>query len=360
MVYSLFPVVSILLDKVESVMVRSGMIFDFLNYFMAVTLGDIYKKAIEIGKKYDPRSKADLEAYMKEKKEKLKKMTKAQKKLHKDWEWNPYDDTRVIYGDLKRQVNVVYVGIDVQTQELAMINQLNMKREKAGKKPIDLALAHHPESYALEGLAGVMEDIQVATMKEAGVPPNLTAGTLKERMGDIQKSIHGDNLHRTRSAAELLDIPLFCAHTIADNYAYQVVSKLIKKLKPRKVRDVVKALEAIPHFEKSASEYDQPVDVQTGSLDNWAGKVFVEGYTGGTDGSEVILKYLSRNAGVATTIAMHKSKKHRDEANKHHLNSIITNHMVADSLGMQPLVDWMRSKKLEVVVGCGFLDVPLS
>ncbi|MGE3279046.1 MAG: NGG1p interacting factor NIF3 [Candidatus Altimarinota bacterium] len=324
-----------------------------------MTIGELYKKAVEIGMKHDPRSKQDLEAYMKEKKDKLKKMTKAQQKLHADWDWNPYDDTRIIYGDLKRKVNVVYVGIDVEAQEIAVIHQLNMRREQQGKKPIDLAIAHHPESYALEGLAGVMEDIQVATMKEAGIPPNLTAGTLRDRIGEVTKSIHSDNLHRTKNAAELLDIPLMCAHTIADNVAYTIVSQLIKKLKPRKVKDVVEALEKIPHFEKAAEEFSVPVDVQTGSPDSWAGKVFVEGYTGGTDGSADILKYLSRNAQVGTTIAMHKSKAHRDEANKHHLNSIITNHMASDSLGMQPLVDWLRSKKVEVVIGSGMIDAPL-
>lgn len=326
---------------------------------MALTLGEIYKKAVEIGMKHDPRPKADLEAYMKEKNDKLKKMTKAQQKLHADRSWNPYDDTRVVYGDLKRKVSVVYVGIDVETQELALISALNAKRVSEGKAPIDLALAHHPESYALEGLAGVMEDIQVATMMEAGVPPNLTSGTLKDRIGDVEKSIHSDNLHRVRNAAKLLDIPMLCAHTIADNVAYQTVSKIVKKLKPRKVRDVVEALEKVPHFQKAAEDFDKPIDVQTGSLDNFAGKVFVEGYTGGTDGSAVILKYLSRNAQVGTTIAMHKSKAHRDEANKHHMNSIITNHMAADALGMQPLVDWLRSKKIEVVIGCGMIDAKM-
>ncbi|MDP3975410.1 MAG: hypothetical protein Q8P95_00680 [bacterium] len=326
---------------------------------MAVTLEEIYKKAVEIGIKYDPRSKDDLRDYMKEKKDAMKKMTKLQQKLHQDRTWNPYDDTRIIYGSLKAKVSCVYLAIDVETQELALIDALNRKRKDQRKKPIDLAIAHHPESYALEGLVGVMEDIQVATMKYAGVPPNLTAGTLRERMGDIQKNIHSDNLHRTRNAAELLDIPMLCAHTIADNVAYTIVTNVLKKLKPRKVKDVVKALEKIPHFAKAMEDYDRPVDVQTGSSSSWAGKVFVEGFTGGTDGSEEILKYLSRNAHVGTVIAMHKTKAHRDEAKKHHLNSIITNHMAADSLGMQPLVDWLRSKKVEVVCGPGYIDAPL-
>lgn len=326
---------------------------------MPVTLEEIYKKAVEIGKKHDPRSKEDLNDYMKEKKEKWDKMNKAQQKLHADWGWNPYDDTRIIHGDPKQKVECVYVAIDIETQELAVISQLNMKREAEGKKPIDLALAHHPESNALEGLVGVMEDIQVSTMKEAGVPPNLTAGTLKERMGDIAKSIHADNLHRVRNSARLLDIPMMCAHTIADNVAYTTVTNILKKVKPRKVRDIVKALEKIPHFQKAAEDFTDPVDIQTGSPDSWAGKVFVEGFTGGTDGSEQILKYLSRNAHVGTTIAMHKSKKHRDEAAKHHLNSVITNHMAADSLGMQPLVNWLRSKKVEVIIGPGMIDAKM-
>jgi hypothetical protein len=328
----------------------------YIIFIMAVTLEEIYKKSVDIGKAHDPRSKKDLKAYMKEKKDALKKMTKEQKQLHSDRSWNPYDDTRIIHGGGSLKVECVYVSIDCETPELLLIDRLNEKRKAAKKKPIDLALTHHPESTALEGLVGVMEDIQVATMKEAGVPENLTAGTLKERMGDIAKSIHADNLHRSRNAAQLLDIPMMCAHTIADNVAYTTTMKILKKLQPRKVKDVVAALEKIPHFKEAMKDYDCPVDVQTGSPDAWAGKVFVEGFTGGTDGSEDILKYLSQNAHVGTTIAMHKSKKHRDEANKHHMNSIICNHMAADSLGMQPLVDWLRSKGVEVVIGAGFID----
>lgn len=326
---------------------------------MSVTLEEIYRKAVEIGIQYDPRNKQDLRAYMKEKKEELKKMSKVKQRLHADRSWNPYDDTRVIFGHPKTRVSCVYVSIDCETQELVLIDRLNERRKAEKKKPIDLAITHHPESYALEGLVGVMEDIQVATMKSAGVPENLTAGTLKERMGDIQKSIHGDNLHRSRNAAELLGIPMMCAHTIADNVAYTVVSRLLAKLKPRKVKDIVKVLEEIPVFKKAMEDYDSPVDVQTGAPSNWAGKVFVEGFTGGTDGSEEILKYLSGNAHVGTVIAMHKSKKHREEAAKHHMNSIICNHMAADSLGMQPLVDWLRSMKVEIIMGAGFIDAPI-
>src|SRR3989304_7556806 len=104
---------------------------------MAMTLGEIYKKCVELGIKADPRSKEDLKRFMKSRKEAYEKLkTKEEKELHKDHLWNPYDDTRVIYGDWDRKGNVVFVGIDLETPELLLIDRLNARRLAEKKKPI--------------------------------------------------------------------------------------------------------------------------------------------------------------------------------------------------------------------------------
>lgn len=57
---------------------------------MAMTIGGLYKKCVELGMKADPRGKAELSRFMKSRKEAYKKLkTKEEKELHKDRLWNP-------------------------------------------------------------------------------------------------------------------------------------------------------------------------------------------------------------------------------------------------------------------------------
>ena len=244
-----------------------------------MTIGELYKKVVELGINGDPRSKADLNRFMNSRKEEHKKLkTKEEKELQKDKLWNPYDDTRVVYGDLKRKVNVVFVGIDIETQDLLLIDRINQKRMAAKKKPIDLAMAHHPEGYALGGLSGVMEDIQVEILKQAGVPVNITEKVISSRVRDVGISVASDNLHRTMESAKLLDIPMLCCHTAADNNAYQIIKQVVEKAKPYKLQDVVDALKKVPVYKEAAKHFENSVTIQVGSPESRAGKIMVGGF----------------------------------------------------------------------------------
>lgn len=322
-----------------------------------MTIGELYKKVVEIGMKADPRPESDVKRFLKARKEQYDKLkTAEEKELNQDMTWNPYDDTRIVYGDLKRKVQVVFVGIDVETQDLAMISLLNQKRVKEGKKPIDLVMAHHPEGYALGGLAGVMDDIQVEVLRQAGVPVNITEKVLASRIRDVSLSIDAINLHRTMDTARLLDIPMICCHTVADNNAYQTIKALIEKAKPYKVEEIVEVLKKVPAYKKASALFGQAVSVAVGSPNSRAGKIIVGGFTGGTEGNPEILEFAVNVAGVGTSIDMHISKQHRELAEKFRLNCVVANHMASDSIGMQPIVDWMRKQKVEVVTGSGFID----
>ncbi|MDP2691708.1 MAG: NGG1p interacting factor NIF3 [Candidatus Gracilibacteria bacterium] len=325
-----------------------------------MTLEELYKKVVEIGKKADPRSAADIKRFMKSRTEAYKKLkTTAEKELFRDRLWNPYDDTRIIFGEHKRKVGVVFVGIDIGTEDLVLISQLNELRVSKGKKPIDLAMAHHPEGYALGGLAGVMDDIQVEVLRQAGVPVNITEKILASRVRDVEISVHGDNLHHTMDSARLLDIPLICCHTVADNNAFQTITRIIEKAMPHTLQEVVDALMKIPAYEKASHHFERPVDIQVGSPNSRAGKIIVGGFTGGTEGNPDILEFAVNVAGVGTTIDMHMSRKHRELSEKHRLNTVVANHMASDSIGMQPIVDMMRKAGIEVIVGSGYIDAPL-
>lgn len=325
-----------------------------------MTLADLYKKVVEMGMKSDPRSPDDLKRFLKSRNEEYKKLkTKEEKELQKDLTWNPYDDTRIVYGDPKKTVKVVFVGIDIETQDLTLIHQLNLKRIAEKKKPIDLVMAHHPEGYALGGLSEVMDDLHVEVLRQSGVPVNITEKVLASRVRDVSISIQSSNLHRTMDSARLLDLPLICCHTVADNHAYQVIKKILDQAKPYRLKEVVDSLMKIPAYKKASELFSKSVDIQVGSPDSRAGKIIIGGFTGGTEGNPDITQFMVNVAGIGTSIDMHMSREHRKLAEKYRLNSVVANHMASDSIGMQPIVDMMKKSGIEVVTGSGYIDAPL-
>lgn len=322
-----------------------------------MTLGELYKKVVEMGMKSDPRTSAELKRFLESRKKEYQKLKSAEEKeLQKDMIWNPYDDTRIVYGDLKKKVNVVFVGIDVETQDLALIHQLNLKRKEEKKKPIDLVMAHHPEGYALGGLSGVMDDLHVEVLRQSGVPVNITEKILASRVRDVAISIQSSNLHRTMDSARLLDLPFICCHTVADNHAYQAIKKVIDSATPYLLQEVVDVLMKIPAYKKASRYFSKAVDIQVGSPESRAGKIIIGGFTGGTEGNPEIAQYMVNVGGIGTSIDMHMSKEHRKLAEKYRLNSVVANHMASDSIGMQPIVDLMRKNGIEVITGSGYID----
>ena len=106
-----------------------------------------------------------------------------QKYFDQDKLFNPYSDTRVLYGDLNREVKTIIAGIDIETQELLLADRL---REKGTK--IDLVLAHHPEGKALVGLYEVMR-LQEDMLFNLGVPINVAQGILSSRISEVQRNL---------------------------------------------------------------------------------------------------------------------------------------------------------------------------
>ncbi len=325
-----------------------------------MTLEQLYKKVVEIGMEADPRSSEQIERFLKSKKEEFKKLkTKEEKELHGDRTWNPYDDTRIIFGAADRTIRTIFVGIDVGPSELLLIDRLNAQRKAEGKPLIDAAMGHHPEGYALGGLACVMDDIHVEILRQAGVPVNVAEKINASRIRDVHVSIQSANLHRPMEYAKLLDIPLICCHTVADNSAYQTIKRVVEKAKPYLLKDIVDAMMKIPCYKKASALFDKPVSIAVGSPESRAGKIIIGGFTGGTEGNPEVLEFAVNTAGVGTTIQMHMTLKHRELSEKFRLNTIIGNHMASDSIGMQPIVDFMRKEGLEVVTGSGYIDAPL-
>ncbi|WP_031516065.1 NGG1p interacting factor 3 protein, NIF3 [Desulfofalx alkaliphila] len=310
-------------------------------------LREIYELAIELGKANDPRGLEEVQKILNNNMEKYNKLEDEDKKDYdQDKLFNPYSDTRVLNGDLDKEIKRVLVGVDMEVAEVLLADRLTEKG-----KVIDLIIAHHPEGKAMAALHEVMH-MQEDILAKHGVPINVAEGIMAARIGEVRRALMPINHNRAVDAARLLGYPLMCIHTPADNMVNTYLQKKMDEKKPERLGDVVKLLKEEPEYAE-AVKYNAGPTIVVGNKERRAGKVMVD-MTGGTGGSEHAYKNLMQ-AGVGTMVVMHISEKHRKEAEKNHVNVIIAGHMASDSLGLNLILDKLEEGGIEIVPTAGLL-----
>jgi hypothetical protein len=289
-------------------------------------LRKLYEAAVAHGKSVDPRGEDGVQKDLDRAKKEYEDL-KGEEKERFDTErlTNPYSDSRILLGDDDTEIRHVIVGIDMEVGEIVMADRL---RETG--RAIDLIWAHHPEGPALANLGGVMK-MQAGILASIGVPINIAEGMLEPRIKEVERRVMPTNHMRAVDAAELLEFPMMCTHTPADNC---VTTYLQSKLDDGidTVGDVITALRAIPEF-AVAERYGMGLKIIAGSRDRSAGRVYVD-MTGGTSGAEQTFEKLA-----------------------HHINVVIAGHIASDSLGMNLLLDGVErltNEKLTVTGCSGF------
>ena len=315
-----------------------------------MNLGEIYDFVVKRGIAKDPRTKKELKEERKRVHRSFTKLTKGEKKcFDRDMLRHPFADTRILYGEKSKDIRTAMVGIDISGEELVTAYLLNEKG--AG---IDLAISHHPSGRALANLYNVMH-LQTDVLTHLGVDRNVASSLMKERVGEVSRRFSGLNHQRTVDTARLLNMPLMCAHTVADNHVCHFLTTLFEKKNPKNVQEVLRLLRAIPEYRDGMIKGSGP-HLLTGKDKNKSGRVFVD-MTGGTEGSKRIFARLSQ-AGVGTIVAMHLSEEHFKMAKAEFLNVVIAGHIASDNLGMNLLLDALVNKqKLDIIPCSGFFRV---
>ncbi|MFH1545465.1 MAG: NGG1p interacting factor NIF3 [archaeon] len=298
----------------------------------------------------DPRGKKEIDSMLEENKKNYKELKEEEKELFdKESLWNPYPDTRVLYGKEDKNIKKIFIGIDMEGEELLLADRLNEKGEK-----IDLVLAHHPEGKALATLYSVMH-MQEEILHQAGVPINVAEGIMRERIGEVERGLSAVNHRRSVDIARLLKIPLMCCHTASDNHVVQFIRELLEKKKPQKVKDLMNILLNIPEYRFAAMNGAGP-KIFIGSEENRCGKIYVD-MTGGTEPAKEVYEKLVQ-AGIGTVVGMHLSSEHKKEAEKNKFNYVVAGHISSDSIGLNLLLDKLERKgKFQFIEGSGFKRV---
>ncbi|MFA5096776.1 MAG: NGG1p interacting factor NIF3, partial [Candidatus Omnitrophota bacterium] len=146
-----------------------------------------------------------------------------------------YADTAVLYGSADTQVSKILVGIDMEVGELLLADRI---RQESG---LDLVVSHHPEGRAYALLHEVMR-LQADLLTQAGVKDTVARKFLAERMNEVERRILPQNHMRPVDAARLLNMPYMCMHTVADNHVYRFLEGLMRREKPRTLRDIIDIL----------------------------------------------------------------------------------------------------------------------
>lgn len=311
-------------------------------------LNELYQFVIEEGIKVDPRGKEKVIQEQKRLQTKFEKFT-PQEKEEFDLEKlnNPYADTRIVYGKGDEEIKNILVGIDIEGDELLLADLLRSR----GKK-IDLVLSHHPAGHAYASFYEVMS-MQADILSQFGVPINIAEGIMEPRIKEVTRKILPRNHMRTVDTARLLNLPLLCVHTPADNHVCTYLQKLFEEKKIERLEEVLEILKEQPEYKNGMKEGQGPL-ILNGSKERHCGKIFVD-MTGGTEGSTEAMEKLA-SAGVGTIVAMHLSEEHYKNAEKYHLNVVIAGHIPSDNLGLNLLLDKVEKKfgKLEIIPCSGF------
>jgi putative NIF3 family GTP cyclohydrolase 1 type 2 len=316
-----------------------------------MTIQQIYNLAIKMGIENDLRGKQTVMKKLKKEKEKFEELKEDEKEeFDQEYLTNPYSDTRILFGDPSKKIKRIMVGIDISVSDLLLAKELSKDN------PIDLVICHHPLGEALADLHSVM-DLQIELLAKYGLPINIAEKITKQRISEVGRALSPGNFQRVVQAAKLLDIPLMCTHTIADNCVANFLEKVIRKSKGKleRVSDLIKILKNIPEY-KEASKQKQGPTLFAGDKDNYCGKIVLTEITGGTNNSKDIYERMA-HYGFGTIVGMHMKEDHKKEAEKAHINVVIAGHMSSDSLGMNLFLDELEKQKIQVLPCSGLIRI---
>lgn len=313
-----------------------------------MTLGEIYRRAVAVGIENDLRGRAEIDRLLAEEKERYEKLSEEEKRAYDpDRLFNPFADTRVLWGNPEITVKKLLIGIDMEVAEVLLAYLLT--RDKGEK--IDAIIAHHPEGLALAQLAEVMK-LQVDLLSQYGIAVSVLEQLMEKRMAEVERRLLPVNHNRTVDVARLLGIPFLCLHTPADNCVTTFLKNKFHQEKPLLLKDLLKILRAIPEYQ-AAERLAAGPKILNGSENSRCGEIYVD-MTGGTEGSKEIFDKVA-GSGISTLVGMHFSEEHLEKAKKANLNVVVAGHIASDTLGLNLLLDAVDPEgELEFICVSGF------
>ncbi len=244
----------------------------------------------------------------------------------------------------KEDVKRVLFGIDVGVPGLLLAKQLGC----------DLAISHHPEggSAAVRGHEVFLRHVEI--MKAAGVPEDVAREAVREKFEALRLVDHKSNYDLAPSVARLLGIGYMNIHCPLDEVGRRIMQEVVDGVmatgRPT-VRDLMVALSQLREFELA----ETPIFLAVGDETARVGKAVVAHGAFTNGGHRVARAYFEH--GVDTVIYIHLEPGDLRALRESGVrgNLIVTGHIASDSVGINPLIDELESRGIEVITYGGII-----
>ena len=234
-------------------------------------------------------------------------------------------------------VKKILLGIDMEKQDLL----------SARDNGFDLVLAHHPLNWTT--FLDVM-DRHETFMTEAGVPEKEAKRACEENRAFWEEL--ADRHHAEQGVTELcavaeeLDLGLMNIHLPCDELGRRILQEQANELAPSGTASaLIERYASLPEIEAAK----EGVSLVCGSANSELGRTVVI-HAAGVNGGYPVANALFEN-GVDTVVYIHLfSEEQGDRLREERKGSLIlTGHYGSDSLGINPFVDDLERRGLEVV-----------
>ncbi|HDL84880.1 MAG TPA: hypothetical protein ENH11_00845 [Candidatus Acetothermia bacterium] len=249
-----------------------------------------------------------------------------------------------------KTVERVLFGIDIGSTELILARNLGY----------DLAISHHPMGgEAIVNFHLVLER-HVQQMATARVPIDVARNAIGNLVYERRILNSMRNYDHAPSIARLIHMPYMNIHTPLDEIGRKRMADAASQLSEQ---DTVHDL--ITLFQSGFGEFQHAkttIEAMVGSPDNRLGRVAISHGAGTNGGYPIAKAYFDH--GVDTLVYIHcrpNDAQHlAQEYQEKEKTLIVTGHIASDSLGINPFIEKLRARGLQVTPISGIISPSLS
>jgi len=231
----------------------------------------------------------------------------------------------------------VLFGLDIGVGELLMAQRLGY----------DAVVAHHPVGVTYS--AWRVFERHVGLLVAAGAPEDAARAAIVPKMEARRVGGQASNYERVPMAARHLGMPFLNVHCPLDEMGRRIMQETVDEAlaadPEAALGEIASALAALPAAQRAETE----VMVLLGDPDAPAGRVVVAHGALTNGGYHVARAYYEH--GVDTVVYIHISPAELRQLRADEQGQlIVTGHLVGDAVGIEPYIDALRERGLEVDV----------
>jgi putative NIF3 family GTP cyclohydrolase 1 type 2 len=233
----------------------------------------------------------------------------------------------------------ILFGVDIGPAELLLARQIGC----------DGVIAHHPAGGDAVLRFPEVLSAHVRFMEDHGVPNDAARDAVQAMTMSAVLRAQAANYDHTPSIARLLEMPFLNIHLPLDEQGRQIMHRAIDLHiasldREPTVQDAVDALYQLPEF----GEAETRIMVPVGAFDHPLGRFALVHGAGTNGGYNVAHAYFQH--GIDTVIYIHIAPEQADRLLKERKgNLIVTGHIAADLVGINPFVRALEERGVEVV-----------